>query len=389
MKSIDSLFIFAGELSGDLHGGNLLRAMKIGCKETFKVSGVAGPELRNQGVTGPLQMEDFMVMGFSDVLKSLPRILWQFRQVRNHILETNPDVAVFIDSPSFSLPMAKSLRKAGYKGKIVQYISPTVWAWGKKRIQKIADSFDLLLTVYPFEAQCFVDTSLRVEYVGNPLREAIKNYQYNSDWKTLFGIEPAKKILALFPGSRKGEISRNLSSQLEAAKMLCKLYPETLLAISCAHENSHEIIQQIVEESGLKINKEVFFIPKAYSYDLMRDCHSAIAKSGTVTLELALHECPTVVTYKLSKLNKWVAQYVLKVNLPHYCIVNILKQACVFPELITNGCLPKDILNNIIPLFASGPARETCITQCKDVQNLLQENDSSVRAAQAIQEIYQ
>lgn len=382
------IFIFAGELSGDLHGGALVKALKQELDD-LSITGVGGPDLRSQGVAGPLQMEDFMVMGFSDVLKSLPRLLMQFRKVRRHILDSNPDVAIFIDSPSFSLPMAKSLRKAGFKGKIVQYISPTVWAWGKHRAKKMADAFDLLLTIYPFEAQHFSNTSLKVEYVGNPIQESIKKHSYQPQWKERIGINPTAEILALFPGSREGEITRNLPSQLEAAALLQKSNPGFLIAISCAQESNKRIIEEILKNSDIAQQTSVYCIPKEFSYELMKSCRSAIAKSGTVTLELALHHCPSVVIYKLSWLNKMIAKHILKVNLPHYCIVNILAGDTVFPELITLGCDPKVIYSTLKPLYESGHARNKCIAQCQNMQKNLSGFDSSERAAKAILEVCQ
>lgn len=382
-KPAPKIYIFAGELSGDLHGASLLKALnkRFGA---IDVTGVAGPGLRALGVKGPLKMEDFCVMGFGDVLMSLPRLWRQFRQVRSSILEKSPEIAIFVDSPSFSLPMAKSLRKHGFKGKIVQYISPTVWAWKRNRVQKMAESFDLLLTIYPFEAQHFADTDLRVVYVGNPLREAIHLHAYDTHWPHLFGIKPDAELVALFPGSRRSEILHNLPPQLEAAKLLKKRHDKTVLAISCANEHHRGLVQEILQSSGFKLNQDVILVPKAYTYDLMRSCRSAIAKSGTVTLELAMHSCPTMVIFKMSWFNKMIAKHILRINLPHYCIVNILGGNRIFPEIIAEGLEPENIIKRWLPLHEEGTARSACIEGCKHVQNMLQGIDASDKAASAI-----
>lgn len=381
-----SLFFFAGELSGDMYGAQLIRALRklLG---NFEVSGVAGPEMRRQGVVGNLTMENFSVMGFTDVLRVLPRLWKQFHQIRKQILEEKPDAIIFIDSPSFSLRMAKALRKAGFTGKIIQYICPTVWAWGKNRVYEMAETFDLLLTIYPFELQYFADTSLRVEYVGHPLQERIKSHHYATHWQKLFGIKNTEHLVGLFPGSRPAEISRNLPKQLEAAKMLQKSYPEAKFAISCAHEQNMLLVQEILQKQNVIHNRDVFFVPKVYSYELMRTCRSAIAKSGTVTLELALHRCPTVVSYELTALNRFIAKYILKVKLPHYCIVNILLGKSVYPELIERSFTPNDLFDLLKPLHAHGKERDTCVADCSSVQELLKEQDASERAAKAIQQI--
>ncbi|MBA3957721.1 MAG: lipid-A-disaccharide synthase [Parachlamydiaceae bacterium] len=379
-------FCFAGELSGDMHGARLLNALKRHV-QPFVVTGVGGPEMRAQGITGTLNMEDFEVMGFSDVLWALPRLRRQFYQIRDYILQTVPEVAIFIDSPSFSLRMARALRKKGYQGKIVQYISPTVWAWGKHRIQEMAETLNLLLTIYPFEESYFTDTSLRVQYVGNPLLENLTHHRYDSDWQKFFGIKQVNNIVALFPGSRTAEIERNLPKQIEAAEMLHKESPDTVFAISCAHENHMRLFKNILQKSNLRHNKEVFFVPRLYSYDLMRSCRSAIAKSGTVTLELALHHCPTVVVYEVTWLNRLIAKYVMRLKLPYYCIVNILAGKQVYPELIEKGFSAKNLYQHVAALHREGEERTNCVENCKQVSNLFKEKNSSERAAQAILEL--
>jgi lipid-A-disaccharide synthase len=378
-----NFFIFAGELSGDMHGSMLMKALKVRYPE-LSFFGVAGPSMRLQGVTGVLRMEDFEVMGFSDVLRSFPRLWQQFYRVRDAILASSPQAAIFIDSPSFSLRMAAALRKAGYKGKIVQYICPTVWAWGTHRIQQMAETFDLLLTIFPFEAAYFANSSLNVQYVGNPLQEAIQKHQYDPYWYKLFRIKHTDQLVALFPGSRVGEIRRNLPKQLEAAKLLHQENPEISFAISCAHEHNMELIQDILLKSQLQQNREVYFVPKEYSYELMRTSRSAIAKSGTVTLELALHKCPTVVVYELTTLNRLIAKYLLRVNLSHYCIVNILRGKTVFPELIAEGVSSQKLYQNLKLLHEAGTLRDHCIKECEEVQLMFKEDHASERAAQAI-----
>jgi lipid-A-disaccharide synthase len=373
-------FVFAGELSADNHGARLISALKKKDPH-LEFCGVAGPEMRSQQVNAILQMEDFSVMGFSDVLRSLPRLWKQFRQIRNYILKENPNVVIFIDSPSLSLRMAPVLRQKGYKGKIVQYISPTVWAWGKDRVHKMAANFDLLLTTYPFEAAYYAHTPLQVEYVGNPVQEAIQKYSYDSQWAKLFGIKKTNHLIALFPGSRPAEILRNLPPQLQAIKFMQRKNTEMQVAISCAQEASMALVQKILLENEIKNG---VLVSKPYSYDLMRTAHSAIAKSGTVTLELALHQCPTVVTYKLTLLNRLIAKYVLKVKLPFYCIVNILGGREIFPELIEKECTPQEIYEHLMRIDQEGTVRAECIDACQTIQNQFRGDEASERAAEVI-----
>lgn len=321
------LFVFAGEVSGDIHGEGLLKKIKEQ-KPEVKIFGVAGPKMRAVGLDCFMPMEKFQVMGFIDVFLALPRLMVQFYKIRNAILKENPKGVVGIDYPGFNLRLAKSLRKKGYSGKICQYISPTVWIWGKKRIQILENNHDLLLVILPFEKEYFKDANLRVEYVGHPLMERIATHSY----KTVPGLDAGIPI-GLFPGSRKKEVERTLPLYLEVAKKLLEKNKDYIFPISLAHIRFEPFINGLIEEK--KLPKEKFFlVPFEERYDCMKKLQCAIAKSGTVTLELALHRVPTVVTYPVSKLDYIIIRKILKIILPHYCIVNILCKKEVFPECI-------------------------------------------------------
>jgi lipid-A-disaccharide synthase len=380
------IFLFAGEKSGDLLGGFLYQALQNQLPN-YHFTGVVGPEMRTAGMEGILRTEEFELLGFSEILSSLPKLWKQFRIVRDYILKNRPEATILIDYPGFNLKMAKSLRKHHYQGKIIQYISPTVWAWGKKRADKMAQTLDLLLTIYPFEQECFSNTPLNVKYVGNPLKEIIQKHSYIQDWASLFGIEDTSHLIAIFPGSRKGEIELNLPYQLKVAELLKKKDPSVTFAISCAHEKILPVMHRMLQSNSLKLNRDIFLLPKAYCYELMKDCRSALAKSGTVTLELALHKCPTVVMYKLSLLNRIIAQYLLRLNLPHYCIVNILANKKVYPELIEKGLSSSALFAELQKINVDGQARQTCIEECEQLAALFQGTDASDQAADAIKRL--
>lgn len=379
------LFLFAGEPSGDLHGSHLYRALKQQFPDA-SIEGCAGPLMRSEGMPAQWRVEEFSVMGFTDVLFALPRLIKLFFRIKKHILKTHPDAVVLIDYPGFNLRLAKSLRKAGYTGKIVHYIAPTVWAHGKDRIQHMAETVDLLLTIYPFEKHYFSHTPLQVEFIGNPLVEGLKRYSYSQNWKADLKL-PDQPLIAIFPGSRKGEIARNLPTQLQALEKLKQQQPTAVFGLSCSAEHLRPEIAKIIEKSTLKLNQDIFVIPKKYTYELMKDCHSALAKSGTVTLELALHARPTAVVYAVTPLNRFIAKNILGLNLTHYCIVNILANKEVYPEMIEKGFDTETIFKHCHELFVDGTKRETCIKECQRVRSLLLESDASEVAAQKIKEL--
>lgn len=366
-KRVD-LFILAGEASGDLHGSTLITAL-LSQSPDLKISAMAGPKMRNLPIEVLYQMEELQVMGFVDVLSHLPKIAYLFYKIGNRILKLNPKAVVCIDYPGFNLRLESYLRKKGYRGKLIHYICPTVWAWGKKRIPRMAKTLDLLLTLFPFEKEAFSSTSLSVQYVGHPLTSAIPQAILNR-----------KPILALFPGSRQKVIEKNLPLQLCVAKKIQALDPQVEIAISVS-ENAKEQIRQIVQDTPMKL------IPPSENYTLMRQCSLAIATSGTVTLELALHETPTIVNYAIGKLDLFLAQKILRISLSHYCIVNILKKEEVFPEYFGPNCTEENLFLKAREFWFNEEKRQFVQSQCQKIRTLLGEKRGSEEAAAAIRKL--
>jgi len=372
------VFIFAGEPSGDLHGEQLILALRK-THPSLKICAVAGPRMRALGVHTLLPMEAFQVMGFIDVFLELPRLIRQFRSLKKQLLALQPKVALFIDYPGFNLRMEKALKKQGFRGKICHYICPSVWAWGKGRIKTLVNYCDLLLLILPFEKELFADTPLKVAYIGHPLITRLKEHPLTPS------KNQAQKLLALFPGSRTKEIRRNLPLHLRVAKKLASLYPDLHIAISLSHPKFSSLMESYLKEMEI----EAELVPPENTYELMRSTTLALAKSGTVTLELALHETPSVVTYGVSLLDLFIARDILRIRLPHYCLVNILAGKTVFPELIGPRFTEKALFDAACTLLTSSHAREEQKEGCRFVRGLLGEKNASEEAAiQIFQEIY-
>lgn len=373
------LFISTGEMSGDLHGSRLIQEL-LSQRPSLKIGAVAGPKMRKLPIQEFFQMENLKVMGFIDVFFALPKIVKQFFAIRNQILELNPKATVLIDYPGFHLRLEKSLRKKGYRGKLIHFICPTVWAWGKKRIPQMAKHLDLLLAIFPFEKSCFANTNLKVEYIGHPLTLPIRQFQPKGTF--------SGKILALFPGSRKVEIERNLPFQLKVARTLKQLDPSVEIVIS---KTQYEIDAPDCRIVG----------PDDH-YELMRASYLAIATSGTVTLELALHKTPTVVTFAIKPLDCFIAQKIFRINLPFYAMPNIvlLNQhshpissrgvqdealaSQVFPELFGPNLTDENLFFWAQKLFFDQTMRKNCTNQCEKIEKLLGEKRASKEAARAI-----
>jgi lipid-A-disaccharide synthase len=369
------LFVFAGEKSADMHGSSVLAALKAERPE-LQIVGVGGPNMRAVGMECLLRMEQFQVMGFIDVFLSLPSLLRHFYAIVRIIIRLQPKVILTIDYPGFNLRLAKALRKKGYTGKIVHCICPSVWAWGHERIAMMAKTLDLLLCILPFEPPLFSHTALSAIYVGHPLVEKLRSYHYKS-----LSLRTDKPILALFPGSRKKEIERNLPLQLEACR---GLQGDFHIALSISDPGYTSLITSIAEQKGIG---HMDFISSEYTYELMRSAHFSIAKSGTVTLELALHETPTIVTYAVTPIDAFIAHDLLRIRLPFYALPNIIAQKEVFPEYIGKHLNAQTLRSHIDALLRPAKYQE-CKQECAEVSALLGKRSASKEAAHHLLDLF-
>jgi len=360
--SSPSFFILAGEASGDAHGSWLLRAL-YRHSPAIHVWGVGGPKMRKEGMEIFLPMEEFQLMGFVEIIGKLPKAIRQGKMIVKEILRRKPDKVVLIDYPGLNLRIAKALKKKGYQGKIVQYISPTVWAWKKGRIDTMASSLDKLLTIYPFENALFSHTTLQAAYVGNPVLEEMVDDETAEE----------ENLVALFPGSREGEVRRNLPHMLKSVSILLENRPGLRFEISSANADLLPLIQS---HTDLPINTSP-------SYKLMQRCRAAIAVSGTVTLELALRKKPSVVLYQIPFYYRPLAQLILKPRIKHICIVNILGKKEIFPEFTFNAINPVKVAVSVEGLL-NGPSRSECLQGCIDVIDLIGPNKAGEMAAKEL-----
>lgn len=361
-----SIFIFAGELSGDLHGEKLIHALK---KEdsSVKIFGVGGPKMRTTGMECLVPTEKFQVMGFLDVFFALPRLATLFFSLRKKILEKKPDIILFIDYPGFSLALAKSLRKKGSTSKICHYICPSVWAWGKKRIPKMEKILDHLFVIFPFEQALFNREKLKVHYVGNPLKENLTLLR-----TTPLDIDPKFRVVALFPGSREKELVRNFPIHLNVAKKLLAKYPDLYFAVSVAQPSFSLKLDQILKMENFGRRDRILLVNSSQNASLFKRATLAIAKSGTNNLELALHRVPTVVTYRISPFDLFIAKNLLKINLPYYCITNIVANREVFPELIGPNLTEEALFSHADRFLSSKEAWNGCREKCQDLDKILE-----------------
>ena len=371
-KEAPSFFILAGEPSGDIHGQRLIKALKqMYYAPTFK--GVPGPEMRNAGIIELFPMEELSVMGFQEIIAKIPVFLKKLLYLKNLIITEQPDACILIDFPDFNLILARLLRRGGYQGKIIQMIPPTVWAWRKGRIKTLERHFDLIFSIFPFEKEIYKDTKIPVVYIGNPIFEKVKNHTPNSRFREILNFRKDAKIISLFPGSRATEIRKNLPKQLQILHALKKELRSFSFAVSLWNDDLADIIQEISSTYGFK--NRLMTVPADKRYDLMRESTLALAKSGTVTLELALNRCPTIVTYEVSRFNFLIAKYLVRLNVPYFSIANILLNDEVFPEHIVDGAPIQAVADSIKVLLFDEQRRLDILEKQNRIHHLLSDVD--------------
>jgi lipid-A-disaccharide synthase len=369
------LFLLAGEPSGDLHGEQLFSALKTLCPNLL-IGGVGGPKMRARGMHCFLPMEEFEVMGFFDMVPSLPKLIGHFRKVKRYLLNSPPKAVVLIDYPGFNLRLARALKKKKSPSKTIQYVCPSVWAWGKWRVPLMRRYLDKLLALLPFEQDIF-HGKLSTDYIGHPVVERIANYSYDSNWRHAYGIAPKVPLFALFPGSREKEVVRNFPLQARIAHQLIREFPLLCLVVSCSSPKLLPLIQS-------HLPKQAYVIDERHCYELMRNAQVAIATSGTVTLERALHQVPTVVTYAIRSVEALLAYHILRIRLPYYALPNLIAQKEIFPELFGPNLTAANLTSCARNYLISACNREACIKECLTLKSLLGAQQASLTAAQAI-----
>ena len=327
--------IVAGESSGDLLGSKIIASIQDLCPDAI-FEGIAGPKMIQAGCKQWFSSSELSVMGIFGVLKHLPRILKVRKQLTQKILKNPPDAFIGIDAPDFNLKLEKKLKHKGIK--TIHVVSPSFWAWRKKRVKVLSQSTDLLLCLFPFEEDLLKEHNVNAVFIGHPLADSI---QQKIDFQTAKNnLElKAKIVVALMPGSRSSEINRHAKLFFEAAKLLT---------------NKFEDIEFVIPVVDSKIGEQLKKILDLYLTDLKvtitDSTHSAlsvsdlvITKSGTSTLEAALYKKPMVVVYKMSSLSYWFLKTFSIVHTEHIALPNILLGKKLVPELIQENASSKAI----------------------------------------------
>lgn len=382
--------IVAGEASGDILGAGLIRALQARYPHA-RFQGVGGPQMLACGFESITPMERLSVMGFVEPLGRLPELLRLKRDLVTLFQQEKPAVFIGIDSPGFNLRLEQSLHDLGIP--VVHYVSPSVWAWGQKRIHKIARAVDLMLTLFPFESAIYQQHGIPVHCVGHPMADRIDpeadQQQVQTQARQALGLSALAQdstVVCLMPGSRRDEVARLAPAFLQAALMCLRQRPDLSFVIPCANSLRLQQVQSLLEaflaqQSDADAMRAAFCVLDGQSHDAMRAADVVLQASGTATLEAMLLKRPMVVAYRLSALTWMLASRLVKV--PHVSLPNLLAGEELVPEFLQDAVTPQALSAALLRWLDDAPARQRLVARFEQIHRSIR-LDADAQAAAAI-----
>jgi lipid-A-disaccharide synthase len=370
--------LVAGEASGDLLGAGLIRELAHRFPNA-EFAGIGGDAMRNAGCLTWFDASELAVMGLTEVLRHLPRLLKLRKEFRTRVLDWRPDVFIGIDAPDFNLGVERWLKERGIR--TVHYVSPSVWAWREKRAEKIGASADLVLCLFPMEPPIYAKHGIDARFVGHPMADDIPLHSDRDAARAALGLPANAKVLAVLPGSRLGEISKLGGAFFEAAWQVSEHIPGLHVVVPAANPACRRLISEQLSRSAL---------PVAYSHVLDGEARTAmiaadvvVLASGTATLEAMLVKRPMVVGYRVAELTYRIVKALGLIKVDRFALPNILAGKDLAPELIQHDCAPDKLAAAILQWFDQ-PQRGVDIQPTYQQLHLQLRQDASARAADAV-----
>nr|WP_125783381.1 lipid-A-disaccharide synthase [Pseudoalteromonas rubra] len=370
--------IVAGELSGDILGAGLIHALREHYPNA-RFIGIAGPKMMAAGCETLFDMEELAVMGLVEVLGRLPRLLKIRKQLVEQFIANKPDIYIGIDAPDFNLRVEKPLKAAGIK--TVQYVSPSVWAWRQKRIFKIAEATNLVLSLLPFEKAFYDKHEVPCTFVGHTLADEIPLDVDVSAARAQLGLKDSDTVLALLPGSRGSEVSQLSETYLLTAKALADKIPNLKILVPLVNEKRKAQFQAIQAQVAPELRT---ILLDGQSSLAMTVATAVLLASGTATLEAMLYKKPMVVGYKLKPLSYWVFNTFFTFNIKHFSLPNLLADEALVEEFLQQDCNPDALTDALLPLLKGD--NSALIQRFYDIHQNIR-RDASKQAAQAVVEL--
>jgi len=362
-----TIFISAGEASGEHYGALLIGALKsqlAATGQTAQFFGMGGARMVAAGLEPRVRSEDMAVMGLTEVVRHLPRIYGEYRKLKQSIRKRRPDVAVLIDFPEVHFKLAAELHRLGIP--VIFFVSPQLWAWKQHRIELVKKYVSRMLVIFPFEEPFYRERGVLAEFVGHPLAElplpAISREQFAVENR----LEPARTWIGLLPGSRPKEIRDNLAEMLRAAGALAPPGFQFLIPLaSTLSAKQRDEVRQLVEICGAGL--EIRLVEDARA--ALLHAHASVVASGTATVEAALIGNPFVVVYRVSPLTYAIAKRVVKVS--HVAMANLIAGKRIVPELIQDDFSAANIVQQLERLLPDGAPRKSMMEELARIRGLL------------------
>lgn len=371
------IFIIAGESSGDFLGAQLLQSLQNHNKD-LKIYGIGGQQMELYGLKSLFPMADLSVMGISEIVPNLSKILKRIKQTKEAIQELKPDVLITIDSPGFCLKIAKFAKQLGIP--VVHYVAPSVWAWRPGRAKKLAKKIkiDHLLCLLPFEPPYFTIHGLSATFVGHPVTEV--QFPDDSTFRKKLSIAENAILICVLPGSRKNEVRQHLQIFLKAVS---RLQHKIEVVIPTLPHLLPEITP-LLDSFNLSIK---IVTTSEEKWQAFMQSNIALAASGTVSLELAYAGVPQVVAYKVSKITYWLAKLLVKTR--YVSLVNILNKQMVVPECLQAECTPENLTSHLEKILNNSEFQKQQRNLYKNAINMLHAPKSTASdiAAKAIDDL--
>lgn len=366
---MNTVLVVAGETSGDIHAVRLLNEMKR-LQPEIEFFGVGGDELARAGVEIFTHINDTALMGFIEILKHIPRMKRLMNRLLREVKRRRANLVILVDYPGFNLRLAQAIKSSPeIHPKVFYFISPQVWAWGAKRIPKIAETVDRMAGIIPFEAEIYEGSGLDFHFVGHPLMEEITAYSTRDEFFAKHHLDPAKPLIALLPGSRAQEVSRIFPSMAGAARLIeWAIKAQSIIAASSNLDES-----SFRNYIGAKVIQND-------THNIQKHSDLVITASGTATLETAIAGTPMVVVYKVHPLSYQIGKRLVK--LKNIALVNLVAGERVVPELIQSEAVPDRIAMEGMNILLSRTAQEAQRGKLAEVRLKLGEPGASRRAAE-------
>jgi len=370
------ILVVAGEASGDLHAGHLIQHLKTLSPE-LSFFGLGGPCMKKAGVELICDLTELAVVGFVEILKNYSRFKAIFEETLRQVDKERPAAAILVDYPGFNLRLCRELKDRGLK--TIYFISPQVWAWGRRRISFIRSHVDLMLVLFKFEETLYRDGAFNVKFVGHPLLDIVKPTLTGDQMLEKVGLQNNARTVALLPGSRQREVTTLLPIFLEAAGKLHRRDPKTQFLICRAPTLPRQLFKEILDEANVDFPYKIL---NDQTYDGINASDLALVASGTATLETAILNKPMVIIYKVSFLTWLLAKALIKI--PHIGLVNVVAGQKIVPELTQYDATPEKIAKTALELLEDKQRREKIQAELYALKNSLGIPGASQRAAQEI-----